>query len=29
MHARVTFTSFNLTTGNLFVTQMNELHQNG
>ena len=29
MHARVTFTSFNLTKGNLFVTQMNELHQNG
>jgi len=29
MHARVGFTDFNLTTGNLFVTQMNELHQNG
>jgi hypothetical protein len=29
IHARVTFTDFNLTTGNLFVTQMNELHQNG
>lgn len=29
IHSRVTFTSFNLTTGNLFVTQINELHQNG
>jgi hypothetical protein len=29
LHARVTFADFNLTTGNLFVTQMNELHQNG
>jgi len=29
MHARVTFTSFELTTGDLFVTQINELHQNG
>ena len=29
MHARVTFTTFSLTTGDLFVTQINELHQNG
>ena len=29
MHARVTFTTFTLTTGDLFVTQINELHQNG
>ena len=29
MHARVTFTSFELTAGDLFVTQINELHQNG
>lgn len=28
-HARVTFTTFTLTTGDLFVTQINELHQNG
>ena len=29
IHARVTFTAFTLTTGDLFVTQINELHQNG
>jgi len=29
IHARVTFTTFNLTAGDLFVTQINELHQNG
>jgi len=29
MHARVTFTAFSMTTGDLFVTQINELHQNG
>jgi len=29
LHARVTFTAFTLTTGDLFVTQINELHQNG
>jgi len=29
LHARVTFTTFSLTTGDLFVTQINELHQNG
>lgn len=29
MHARVTFTTFSLTSGDLFVTQINELHQNG
>ena len=29
IHSRVTFTDFSLTTGNLFVTQINELHQNG
>ena len=29
IHARVTFTTFSLTTGDLFVTQINELHQNG
>ena len=29
MHARVTFTTFSLTRGDLFVTQINELHQNG
>lgn len=28
-HARVTFTTFSMTTGDLFVTQINELHQNG
>jgi hypothetical protein len=29
IHARVTFTAFSMTTGDLFVTQINELHQNG
>jgi hypothetical protein len=29
MHARVTFTTFSMTAGDLFVTQINELHQNG
>ena len=29
LHARVTFTTFSLTSGDLFVTQINELHQNG
>ena len=29
MHARVTFTTFSMTSGDLFVTQINELHQNG
>lgn len=29
MHARVTFTAFSMTTGDLFVTQINELMQNG
>jgi len=29
MHARVTFTTFNMSSGDLFVTQINELHQNG
>lgn len=29
MHARVTFTVFNMTTGDLFVTQINELMING
>jgi len=29
LHARVTFTAFTLDSGDLFVTQMNELHQNG
>ena len=29
IHARVTFTAFSMTSGDLFVTQINELHQNG
>ena len=29
IHARVTFTAFTLSAGDLFVTQINELHQNG
>jgi len=29
LHARVTFTTFSMTSGDLFVTQINELHQNG
>lgn len=29
IHARVTFTSFSMSSGDLFVTQINELHQNG
>ena len=29
IHARVTFTVFSMTSGDLFVTQINELHQNG
>ena len=29
MHARVTFTAFSMTTGDLFVTQINELMVNG
>ena len=29
IHARVTFTTFSMTSGDLFVTQINELHQNG
>ena len=29
MHARVTFTTFSMASGDLFVTQINELHQNG
>ena len=29
IHARVTFTAFSMTTGDLFVTQINELMQNG
>lgn len=29
IHARVVFTAFELSAGNLFVTQINELHQNG
>jgi len=29
MHARVTFTTFSMSSGDLFVTQINELHQNG
>ena len=29
IHARVTFTTFSMSTGDLFVTQINELHQNG
>lgn len=29
MHARVTLTVFSMTSGDLFVTQINELHQNG
>ena len=29
LHARVTFTAFTLSAGDLFVTQINELHQNG
>ena len=29
LHARVVFTAFTLESGNLFVTQINELHQNG
>jgi hypothetical protein len=28
LHARVTFTTFSMTSGDLFVTQINELHQN-
>lgn len=28
-HARVTFTAFSMTSGDLFVTQINELQQNG
>lgn len=29
IHSRVTFTTFSFTTGDLFVVQINELHQNG
>jgi hypothetical protein len=29
IHARVVFTTYTLTSGDLFVTQINELHQNG
>ena len=29
IHARVTFTTFSMSSGDLFVTQINELHQNG
>ena len=29
IHARVVFTAFSMTSGDLFVTQINELHQNG
>ena len=29
IHARVTFTAFSMSSGDLFVTQINELHQNG
>lgn len=29
LHARVTFTTFSMSSGDLFVTQINELHQNG
>ena len=29
IHARVTFTTFSMSAGDLFVTQINELHQNG
>lgn len=29
IHAHVTFTTFSMTAGDLFVTQINELHQNG
>jgi len=29
LHARVVFTAFTLSAGDLFVTQINELHQNG
>jgi len=29
IHARVTFTPFTISSGDLFVTQINELHQNG
>lgn len=28
LHARVTFTTFSMSSGDLFVTQINELHQN-
>lgn len=29
IHAHVTFTTFNMTSGDLFVSQINELHENG